>query len=474
MAFTDLAVRTAQHGPPTPPPASPAPGPGPSWSPGHRLPVASAPLAVLALIWAGAAATAAWWWIDTASVHGLAGWLIGAGRVTGLGAGYSMAVLLVLMARIPALDRGVGTDRLVRWHAMGGRYAVSLVVAHGALILWGYSVSAHASPVDQARTLLMSYPDVLMATVAGALLVGVGISSARLARRRMEYETWHLLHLYTYLAVALSFSHTFATGEQFTQSAPARWAWSALYLGAAGAVVWFRLLTPIIQALRHRLVVAHVRVEGPGLVSIYFTGRNLHRLDAQAGQFFRWRFLTKDLWWAANPYSLSLDPATEGLRITVKAEGRHSAALLRLQPGTKVLAEGPAGGLIAARRRRRKVLLIAGGVGVTPLRALLASLPADAGDVTLLVRAGSWPDIPLRAELDALARQRGARVGYLVGRRADGYDPLRAEALQQIVPDLRHHDVFLCGPDGMTASARAAVRQAGVPRRRIHAESFAF
>ena len=36
-----------------------------------------------------------WWWVDTASVHGLSGWLIGAGRVTGLGSGYAMAVLLV-------------------------------------------------------------------------------------------------------------------------------------------------------------------------------------------------------------------------------------------------------------------------------------------------------------------------------------------------------------------------------------------
>ena len=35
------------------------------------------------------------------------------------------AVLLVLMARVPLLERGVGTDRLARWHAMGGRYTVS-------------------------------------------------------------------------------------------------------------------------------------------------------------------------------------------------------------------------------------------------------------------------------------------------------------------------------------------------------------
>jgi len=47
-------------------------------------------------------------------------------RITGLLAGYLVVVLLALMARVPALERGVGTDQLARWHAMAGRYTVSL------------------------------------------------------------------------------------------------------------------------------------------------------------------------------------------------------------------------------------------------------------------------------------------------------------------------------------------------------------
>ena len=54
------------------------------------------------------------------------------------------------------------------------------------------------------------------------LLVGVGITSARAARKRMRYETWYYLHLYTYLAVALAFSHQFATGADFMTNLPAR------------------------------------------------------------------------------------------------------------------------------------------------------------------------------------------------------------------------------------------------------------
>src|SRR3954470_552006 len=138
---------------------------------------------VLAVIGAGAVAPLLLWWENTPSINGLGDWLTNAGRITGLLAGYGVVVLVALMARIPPLERGIGADRLARWHAMGGRYSVSLVVAHGLLIIWGYAVTAHAGLVSQAKTLLLSYPDVLAATVAGLLLVGVGISSARAARR---------------------------------------------------------------------------------------------------------------------------------------------------------------------------------------------------------------------------------------------------------------------------------------------------
>ena len=146
----------------------------------------SAPHAVLAAIAAGGLAAIALWWHSTPSVHGFGDWLTNAGRITGLLAGYGVVVLVALMARIPPLERGIGADRLARWHARGGRHVVSLVVAHGLLITWGYAVTAHTNVVTQGKTLLTSYPDVLAATVAGLLLVGVGVSSARAARKRLR------------------------------------------------------------------------------------------------------------------------------------------------------------------------------------------------------------------------------------------------------------------------------------------------
>ncbi|MGR3939018.1 ferredoxin reductase family protein [Streptomyces sp. BRA346] len=441
--------------------------------PSRSAPRPPSPVPALAhlVIWGGAAAVLALWWSDTRSVVTLADWLTGAGRITGLLAGYACAVLLMLMARVPLLDRAVGTDRLARWHAMGGRYTISLASAHVLLITWGYSLESHTGVVDQTATLVLHYPDLLKGTIGFLLFLMTAVVSARAVRRRVAYETWHFLHFATYLAVFLVFGHQLSDGADFTGNRPAQLAWYTLYIAVAALPAWYRFAVPVRRALRHRLYVAEVRPEAPGIVSVYLSGSGLEDLRAEPGQFFRWRFLTRGMWWTANPYSLSAAPHPAYLRITVKASGGHSTALARLEPGTRVLAEGPYGAFTARRRRTRKTLLLGGGVGITPLRTLFETLP---GEVTLVYRARRPEDLVLRAELDALAAARGAAVHYVVDEPAAYSSPLTPEALRGLVPDLAERDVYLCGPPGMTEAAVTALRGAGVPRRHIHHESFSF
>jgi ferredoxin-NADP reductase len=363
----------------------------------------------------------------------------------------------------------------VRWHAMGGRYTVCLAVAHTLLIIWGYAVQDHTNVVHQTTSLVLTYPDVLMATVALGILVAVGITSARAARRRLRYETWHFIHLYTYLAVALAFSHQFATGASFIFDATARVLWAGMYIAVAALLLWFRVAMPIYHGLTRKLTVAGVVRESSDIVSVYITGRRLDAYGAEPGQFFRWRFLTSNLWWAANPYSLSAAPRHDMLRITVRMAGDHSRALASLKPGTKVWAEGPYGGFTSALRTNPKVLLIAGGVGISPVRALLESLPARRGDLTLIYRASTEDGLALRSEIDNIAAARHAHVHYLVGdRRSDMAGWLDPANLRVLVPDLTRHDVFICGPDGLVSSVTQSLRTAGVARARIHNESFTF
>ncbi|MFI1507124.1 ferric reductase-like transmembrane domain-containing protein [Streptomyces sp. NPDC020597] len=424
---------------------------------------------VLAVLWGGAACVVALWWHDTGSVVGAAGWLTGAGRIAGLLCGYACAVLVGLMARVPLLERRIGTDRVTRWHAMAGRYTICLLAAHVVLILLGYAAQDGSSPVHEALSVVLDYPEMLKATAGTVVLLAVGIVSARAVRHRVRHEFWYYVHLLTYAAVFLAFGHQLALGSDLVGSPFARTAWYALYLGAAALVVWFRILAPVRLNLRHRLRVDSVHREAPGVYSVVVRGRRLDETGARPGQFLRWRFLAEGMRWTSTPYSLSAPPRPDLLRITVKALGDHSAAVALLRPGTRVWAEGPYGALTADRQSARRSLLIAGGVGVTPLRALFETLP---GDVTLLYRARSAEDLALGGELEAIARWRGAKVLYALngphGRRPD----LGVGSLCAAVPGLAAHDVYLCGPHGFAQDLYAALREAGVPDSRIHHESF--
>src|SRR5689334_10929671 len=331
-----------------------------------------------------------------------------AGRMSGLLAAYAMVVVVVLVARFGPLERAIGQDRLVRWHRKLGPWPLYLLVAHGTLITVGYARAANDGLLHQLGRLLWTYPGVLAAAVGGALLITAGVSSYRLARRRMAYETWWSVHLYTYLALFLSFSHQVNTGASFVGHATARFWWTALWVGTLALVVVARLGLPLWRSLRHQLTVVAVTPEGPDTYSVLLRGRRLDRLPVAGGQFLQWRFLRRGLWWQAHPYSLSAVPRHNRLRITVKDLGDHSAALARLKPGTRVAIEGPYGAFTADARRGDRVLLAGAGVGITPVRALLEELPRDA-DVVVLLRGSRREDLVLRDEIAELVAARGGR-----------------------------------------------------------------
>ncbi|MFF9171438.1 MULTISPECIES: ferric reductase-like transmembrane domain-containing protein [unclassified Streptomyces] len=442
----------------------------------RRIRPRRSPAAVLLFAVAAGAAAVLWlWWRNTPSIADDTGRILGAGRITGLLAGYLMALVVLQMARVPALERRVGSDRVARWHAMSGRYTLCLVLAHIVLIMWGYALQAGRSVTDIVRQTVDSVtqlPDMGKAAIGTGLLLVIGLLSVGGVRRRLGYDTWYHVHLLTYAAVFLTFWHQISTGNDFAVEPAAKTFWYGLYGTVTALVLWYRILTPLRLNLRHRMRVEAVVEETPGIVSVLIGGTRLHRMGAEAGQFFRWRFLAPGMRFSSHPYSLSAAPRPGMLRITVKAIGDHSSRLRDLTPGTRVWAEGPYGALTAQRRSRGKVLLVAGGVGITPMRALFETLPGAAGDITLLYRANSTQDLALWDELAKIADERGARLMYAVNS-PDGERPdISPESLRRKIPDVDHHDVFLCGPPGFAQSVYEALRGAGVPARRIHHESF--
>ena len=398
--------------------------------------------------------------------------IITVSRFFALTGSYLAIIGLLLIARISWIENVLGHDRLVTWHRKSMPYALYFITLHVLLVTLGYAGLDQIRIGSEFWIMITTYPWMLPATLGFVLLLIAGVTSYRIFRQSISYETWWVIHLYTYLGVALSFMHQILTGSMFITHPLAKYYWISLYLIVAVSIVYWRILLPLVKSLRHQLKVENVVKEGPGVVSIYIKGRSLLELNAHGGQFFSWRFLRKDLWFQSHPYSLSASPTDDSFRITVKALGDSSTALADIAIGTRVFIEGPYGVFKAdTARRGRQIVLIGGGVGITPLRAIMEEFPNNT-KIDVLYRASSDSELVLRKELDEIAYKVGAKVHYLIGSRS--VHTMSYEYLKKLVPNFQDAEVFICGPEGLVLAVKAASKKAGIPKNRFHDEAFAF
>ena len=382
-----------------------------------------------------------------------------------------MMLQIVLVSRLPWLDRRIGMDRLTSWHRWVGFTLIWTVLIHVTFILLGY---ARLDDTDVFSTFgaLAGVWASLFGMIAAAALITVALTSIRAIRRRVSYETWHALHMLVYVAIGFGIIHQYNEPTTFRTSALAEAYWWALWGVVIVAFLTGRLLIPLWRNAYHQYRVAEVVPESDNVTSVHVTGRNLDRLPARAGQFMIWRFPRYAGWWPANPFSLSAAPDGRSLRLTAKAVGKTSAGLRSVPVGTRVFVEGPYGAFTSLHRTKDAALLIAGGVGVTPIRALLEE---STGPVVVLYRVRSEADAVLLHELRELAAERGAEVHLVTGRTSAASAagaPLGPENLTRLVPDVADRDVFVCGPPAMTSAVLRSLRELKVPRRQVHAERF--
>lgn len=403
------------------------------------------------------------------------------GRLAGLVAADLLLIQVLLMARIPWVERVFGQDTLARWHRYVGFASFDLIVVHIILVTIGYAATDRHGVVYESWYLTTTYPAMLLAVAGFAALVAVVVTSLRAARRKLRYESWHLLHLYAYAGVGLALPHQLWTGADFVLTPVARLYWWTAWILTAASILTFRIGLPVWRSVRHDLRVAAVVPEADGVHSIYLRGHDLHRLQVQAGHFFNWRFLHGTGWMRAHPFSLSAAPRPDLLRITVKDLGDGSGALpASLRAGTRVLIEGPYGRLTGAVRRRRRITFIACGIGITPLRALLESEYYRRGEAVLLYRAANTEEFTFAEEIEHLAHNRGVTVIYLPGPRGPDNSWLPAgygnpEALlRQNVPGIADSDVYICGPEPWMDGVRESLYRLAVPSEHVHLERFAW
>ncbi|WP_426997349.1 ferredoxin reductase family protein [Pseudarthrobacter sp. N5] len=453
----------------------------------HRLRLFRADLLTVAA-WASLSAAVALWMADggASGFSSLAGSLTAVGIIAGLAGMDLVLLMLLLAARIPVIDRTVGHDRALEFHRKLGKPSLYLLLAHGLFVAIGYGMTEGLDPVSESVALWVLVPDMWLAFLSMVLFIAVVITSLVAVRRRFPYEFWYAVHLLTYAAVLSALPHQFSVGGLFAEGSWQRWYWLAICITTGAALLFFRIVQPLVATFRHRLTVCLVVPVAPGVVSIEMSGLQLDRLSGAGGRFFIWRFLTPGLWWHPHPFSLSAEPLHSGdfgqgrLRITIRNLGKGSAQLAALRPGTRVAVEGPYGLFSSASRSREQVVMIGAGIGITPLRALLETTPFAPGNATVLLRGHSEEELYLAAEILELCRSRGASLFHLTGRRAahqgSGWLPEHAvragHGLADYAPDIAQADVYVCGPDGWARNVLSDARAAGVPQDQLHYERF--
>lgn len=410
------------------------------------------------------------------------------GRLSGLLLVKLVLMQFLIMSRAPFLEQVFGLDRLSRWHHFIGKYLILFLVAHPIFLALAYSKLNEVNFWTQYMNFLQ-WEDVPRAVVAFWLLILVIGYSLLMVWRNWNFEKWYVAHLLVYVAVVLAFGHQLEVGGDLQVGWPMYY-WLGIYAFVFACVGLYRFLLPILLFWKHRFVVERVAQETPGVYSVYITGQKMEEFKFRNGQFVVVRFLDGKRKWQAHPFSLSQGYNGKELRLSIRGIGDFSKEVGGVEPKTFVIIEGPYGVFTEKRLKGREVLLIAGGIGITPIRAIMEDLVKQKKQVVLFYANRTEADIALRGEVEGLALARhwpvhhfisnmekpagiqlsNVIIGDKTGSVREGF--VGAQALKDLVSDITNYEVFLCGPPPMMSAVTKALLEVGVKKENIYSERF--
>lgn len=412
---------------------------------------------------------AGWWMMNGSHLHTYGDRLIAIGRLLGLLAAWSVIIQIILMSRVPFIERNFDLQDNIQLHQYNGYTMLGTISGHVVFLVLGYALPVHVGLWDQIILFNTQYSDVFLATIGTIIFFLVSGLSVHAIRTKMRYEVWFLMHITVYIAILMTFLHQINTGGDFINNFWFTAFWYALY--GLAFIVWlrYRVLQPVVLAVTHDFKVSSVELTAKNTYSVTLSGNNVENFDFAPGQYATWRFLSSKLWYEAHPFSISSVAGSKTLRFTVKASPSLTERIAQVPIGTRVIVDGPRGSFTAERADTSDdVILIAGGIGVAPYLSTIDAL-IDAGKrVTLLYSARTNADIAFRDELLAL-QTRGVNIRVFL---SDSNQIITPAILSSTVQE--NSVVYICGPDAMSRAFSTTLRSMGLKKKRIITERFAF
>jgi predicted ferric reductase len=395
--------------------------------------------------------------------------------------GLSMLGLqFVLAARIHRVNAPFGIDSVLQFHRQIAYVAVVLILLHPILLFLLNSTFVSLLNVFQAPVRAK-----LAVTSVAALLILVAFSVWR-SQLRLSYETWQLLHsLLALLVVVTALLHAVLIGYYISQT----WEkvlWVAMSLGFVSLGVWVRIIKPI-QRWKRKWRIEDVTPELGNTFTIRLRPVNPSAFGPNGFEFrpgqFAWILTERSSPFAftAHPFSISSSAEnTETVAFTIKAAGDFTREIGKLTPGTIVYVDGPWGQFTMHRHEGPGFVFIAGGVGITPMLSMLATL-ADREDrrrCYLFVGNQDEGSITCRDDIEQLEGRLDLKVVHVLSRAGPEWSGetgrVDGDLLDKYLPAGRERlQYFICGPTPMIDAVEDALLGLGIPAERVHGERFA-
>jgi len=400
------------------------------------------------------------------------------GRLSGLLLAFFALLQILLICRSKWIESSFGLDRLAHAHGIIGFLILILLVLHPVLLTLGQSMENDVSFKEQFIDYCKNYEDVIPAVIAVIIICIAVIVSLFIRLKKIKYEIWYYIHLFLYLAIVFSFSHQLELGSDLNASELFKYYWYALYAFVFINLICYRFLIPILKFHKHRFFVSDITPETTDVCSLSISGLNMEYFNFEPGQFIFVRFLAKGFFHEKHPFSVSGRVQNNKVRISVKALGDFTRKIPDIPIGTRVVIDGPHGIFSLKTSLASKMLLIAGGIGITPIRAIVEKLADLKIDTVLLYFNRTANNIVFDLELKTIQENSSSKLKIINILSSESSwkgekGKLDRDMLNRLVPDSFQREVFICGPPAMMKHSIKVLKSFGV-KAKIHFERFSF
>lgn len=366
----------------------------------------------------------------------------------------------VLSSRWKLIESGFGLNRMIHYHRMLGRLAIMFLLIHPLLLL-------------MHEGLIITRPLFWFAGLTALLgLMLTAFAASFYKKLKLPYELWLNIHKANYILFPVALIHVY--GNALPGSL-------LYYLWLVLAILFVLLLAEKavreVNVRKNPYEVVKVQQEASDIWSLYFKGKQLRY---KPGQFMYLRLIRGGRVSSSHPFTISSSPTWELLTVTPKQLGDFTATVKDTKVGDLALIDAPYGVFSFLNHDGDRLAFIAGGIGITPFMSMLRYIYDKKIEKQVTIIWGNKDEEALcfQEELNKMAREReNIKVVYVMSAQESWRGEkgrIGVKVIEKYVPDLARCHFFVCGPPMLSLAVMKALRENGVPERRIHHELFEF